>query len=484
MSGFRQRVIQGLLWRSGVAGAQQVTQVLFTILLARLLTTADFGLVAMAFLVTRLVLAISQVQFGAAIIQDEDISEAQVSALFLLSVGINAVMSAACCIAAPLAADFFNEPRLTPVLQVMSWGLLLSSLSFPTVLLRKRMDFGAYSAHELYSMLAGNLLAVAAAFAGMGVWSLVLRMMVQRLVFAVSIWRITRWRPVRPSFAGIGGHMRYGLHLLGSNVLYFASQNMAPILIGRFEGKETLGCFTIAFNLALVPAQQVQGVFTTVLTPAFASIQRDLASFRRRAYASTFALGLVYIPAMLGLAAVARPFVRFAYGEKWAPVAGFLALLAGAGLVKGIEHLLRSVILATGRSAAIVRITAIETGSMLLFLAVGGGLGGTSGLVVAYVASAFVSGAFTLREAHAAVGGDPLFLRAIGRSLLAAVAMAVVVAAVAALAPWQSGVTLLTQVLVGVALYLLLRVRALSDEERALVRGWPVAGLVVARRQT
>ncbi len=484
MTGFRQRVIQGLLWRSGVAGAQQVTQILFTILLARLLTTADFGLVAMALLVTRFVQAISQVQFGAAIIQDQDVTEAQVSALFLLNLGISAVMSIGCCIAAPLAADVFREPRVVPIVAVLAWSLLLSSLSFPTVLLRKRMEFGAYSAHELTSMLAGNLVAVAAAFAGLGVWSLVVRLMVQRLVFAASVWHVTRWRPVRPSFAGIGRHVRMGLHLLGSNVFHFASQNLAPILIGRLAGADTLGCFSIAFGLAIVPAQQVQGVFATVLMPAFALFQGDPPAFRRKAYVAAFALGLVYIPAMLGLAAVAGPFVLFAYGEAWAPAAGFLSLLACAGLVKGLEHLLRCVILAAGRSAAIVRITAIETGSMLLFLAVGGGLGGTDGLVVAYVASALVSGAFTLREAHAAVGGDAVFLRAVGRSLLAALAMAGVVAAVAAMAPWRSGVTLFAQILVGTALYLFVRVRALSDEERALVRRWPVAGLVVARRQT
>ncbi|MFI5401876.1 MAG: oligosaccharide flippase family protein, partial [Planctomycetota bacterium] len=411
MSGFRQRVIQGLLWRSGVAGGQQVTQVLFTILLARLLTTADFGLVAMAFLVTRFVQAISQVQFGAAIIQDENVSEAQVSALFLVNLGINAVMSAACCIAAPLAAHVFNEPRVVPLVAVLSWSLLLASLSFPTVLLRKRMEFGAYSAHELYSMLAGNLLAVAAAFAGMGVWSLVLRLMVQRAVFAVSVWRITGWRPVRPCFTGIGRHVRYGLHLLGSNIFYFASQNLAPILIGRYAGADTLGCFWVAFNLAIVPAQQVQAVFATVLMPAFSLVHGDLAVFRRKAYVSMFALGLVYIPALLGLAAVAKPFVRVAYGASWAPAAGFLTLLAVAGLVKGLEHLMRCVILAAGRSRVVGRVTAFETGWLVLFVVVGGGLGGPDGLVLAYVASALVSGAFTLRVAHDSVGVVALFLR-------------------------------------------------------------------------
>jgi len=484
VSTFRERVVSGLLWRSGVAGTQQITQVLFTILLARLLTTTDFGLVAMALLFTQFVQSFSQVGFGAAVIQDQEISEAQVSALFVVHVGINLAVSLACCLAAPLAAEFFHEPGLTSVVAVLSWVLLLTSLAFPQVLLRKRMAFREYSSHEVAASLVGNVVAVAAAFAGLGVWSLVIRPMVQRLVFAVSIWRVARWRPVRPSFAGVGKHLRYGLHLLGSNMFTFASQNTAPILIGRYAGAETLGCFRIAFGLAVVPAQQVQAVLTTVLLPALSIFHGDRAAFRRKAYASMLGLGLVYVPAMLGLAAVATTFVPFAYGEAWSAAATFLVMLAGVGLIKGFEHLLRCVILSAGRSGAVMRITAAETLSAVAFLALGGSIFGANGLAAGCLAAALVSGLLTLRAAHAAVGGEPVFLRAIGRSLLAGGAMAAVVAAVAVVAPWPDGITLLAQVLVGIALYLVLRVRVLSAEERSIVRGWPVAGYVLARRQT
>jgi O-antigen/teichoic acid export membrane protein len=484
VSTFRKRVIDGLLWRSGVAASQQITQVLFTILLARLLTTADFGLVVMALVFTHLAQAFSQVGFGAAVIQDQEISDAQVSALLVVHVGVNAVASLACCLSAPLAAEFFGEPRLVPIVAVLAWLLLVTSLGFPTVLLRKRMAFREYSSHEVAASLAGNVVAVVLAFTGSGVWSLVARPLVQRLVFAVSVWRVARWRPVRPCFAGTGKHLRYGLHLLGSNIFTFASQNTAPILIGKFAGAGTLGCFRIAFSLAVVPAQQVQAVLTTVLLPALSIFQGDRAAFRRKAYASMLGLGLVYVPAMLGLAAVATTFVPFAYGEAWSAAATFLVMLSGVGLIKGFEHLLRCVILSAGRSGAIMRITAVETLSALAFLAVGGSLWGANGLAAGCLAAAFVSGLLTLREAQRAVGGEPVFLRAIARSLLAGGAMAAIVAAVAVVAPWSAGVTLLAQVLVGIALYLFLRVRVLSDEERSIVRGWPVAGLVLARRQT
>lgn len=483
MNGLRQRILRGLLWRSGVGGGQQILQVLFTVLLARLLTTGDFGLVAMALTVTRLAQAVSSVQFGAALVRDKDSTDGQASAILLCQIGINAVMSLVCYLAAPLAAEFFHAPRLEPVVGVLAWSLLLSSLAFPQVILRKRMEFGAYSALEIAAMIVANVVAVAAAFAGMGVWSLVLRLMADRAVFAAGLWWISDWRPVRPDFRGVGEHLRIGLHLLGSNILYYVSQNSALILIGRFAGEGMAGCFQIAFTIAVAPAVQVQAVLTTVLQPAFAFFQNDLPAFRKKAFAATLALGLVYIPAMLGLAAVARPLVLFAYGEKWAAAATFLVPLAGVGLVKGFEHLLRSLIIASGRSAAILRITAVESGAAVLLLAIGGGLGGANGLTIAYLASALVAGALTLREANVSVGGGGVFLRAISRSFLAGGTMAVVVGAAAALMPWPPGATLLIQVTLGISLYFILRLRALTEEERALVRRWPMGGFVGARRQ-
>ncbi len=482
MNGLKERVIQGFLWRAGVGGGQQILQVLFTVLLARLLTTADFGLVMMALLVTRLAQSLSGVQFGASLVRDADATEGQVSAILVCHVGINVLMSAVCCLAAPLAAAFFREPRLEPTVAVLAWSLLLSSLSFPTVILRKRMEFGAYSALEIASMIVANVVAVAAAFAGLGVWSLVVRLMVDRAVFAAGVWCISGWRPVRPDFRGIAHHVRMGLHLLGSNILYYVSQHLTQILVGKFAGKDLLGCFGVAFTLAVAPAVQVQAVLTTVLQPAFAFFQNDPAAFRRKAYASMLALGLVYIPAMLGLAAVARPLVLFAYGPQWEATSLFLIPLAGVGLVKGLEHLLRCVIIASGRSAAILRITAVETAAAVVLLAIGGGLGGANGLAIASLGAAFVAGILTLRAADAAVGGGGVFLRAISRSLVAATVMAAVVAAAAAVMPWPHGATLLIQVTLGVTLYSLLRFRALTREERSVVRGLPVAGAVLARR--
>jgi O-antigen/teichoic acid export membrane protein len=482
VKGLRQLVVRGVFWRSAVSVGDHILRILFTIVLARLLTKADFGIVAMALLFTRFMQTLFLVPFGGSIVRDQEVTDAQITAILLYQIGVSLVVSAGCCAAAPLAAAFFGEPGVAPVVAALAWTVFVTSLSFPTVLLRRRMEFAGYSALELGSMLFGNTLALIAAFSGLGLWSLVIRLLADRLVFAAGVWWIARWRPVRPSFRGVGRHIRFGLHMLGANILGYASVNLAAILVGKFAGAELLGCFMIAFNLAIVPAGQVQAVLTTALMPAFAILQADVKVLARKAYVSMFSLGVVYIPVMIGLAAVAKPFVVVAYGPKWADAGGFLSVLAGVGLIKGLEHLLRAVIVATGRSGAILRITAIEAASSALFLALGARFYGIVGIVAGQLAAAFVSIFFSLRAARAAVGGEDIFMRAIRRSLAVAALMAVAVAAVSRFATWPNSVILAVQVLLGALLYFALRVRALSDDERTLVRSWPIAGPALARR--
>jgi len=128
---------------------QQILQIVFTVILARLLTKADFGLVAMALLVTRFIRMMTQVGFGTAIIQDQNVNAGQISAIFYFQIGINLVISLLCFLGAPLAATFFHEPQLLPVVQVLAWTLLISSFTFPQILLIKQMRFGGYSILEM-----------------------------------------------------------------------------------------------------------------------------------------------------------------------------------------------------------------------------------------------------------------------------------------------------------------------------------------------
>lgn len=473
MPSLRKLVFSGIAWRSTVEISQLLLQIAFTVVLARLLTRADFGLVAMALLFTRFIRTITQVGFGTAIIQSPDVTQAQISAIFCINLTVSFFVSLVCFLAAPLASTFFVQPELMPVVQVLAWAMLLNSFAFPKILSRKNLEFGGYSLLELITMVTGNIIGIAMALKGFGVWALVFRLLSQRIFFSVFIWPVAGWFPVRPEFKGIGRLFRFGANMLGASVLYYFSQNTAALITGKFIGVETLGSFNIAYNLAIVPAQKIQNILTTVLGPAFAKLQTDLELFRERLSTSIFTLGVFFIPAMLGLAVVSQNFVVVVYGEKWKEAGLFLTFLAFVGLVKGMEHLLRSAIIARGMASAIFGITALETLASLPLLFLGANYFGIMGLVLAYVAASLFAFTLTLRTTQKSMEDKEFFRQAFSRSFISAGIMFIIVFGFTVLIPPENLWTLLSQIAVGLVIYVPLRIKLLTGKEYAMIKTWP-----------
>ena len=482
MPSYRQKVFRGLAWRSSVDLSQQLLQIIFTAILARLLTKADFGLVAMAMLFTRFIRTMTSVGFGTAIIQSPDITQAQISALFLIQVIIAALISLVCFFAAPLAAAFFNTPNLIPVIQALTWAMLINGFAFPRTLLRKNLQFGGLSLLELISMVVGNIIGVIMAFKGFGVWALVFRLLSQRILFSAAIWPVAGWTPVRPSFAGTSKFAHFGLNMLGSKIFKYFSQNMAAIITGRFIGVETLGSFNIAYNQAIVPAQKVQSVLTSILYPAFASIHTDLAEFRHKFYLSVFSLGVVFIPLMLGLSAVAQKLVLVVYGAKWQEAGVFLTFLAVVGMLKGMEHLFLSVIIVRGWASFVFWIAAAETALSLPLLFLSSYFFGVMGLIIAYLVASFFAFVLTVTAAQRAVEDNTLILRATHRSFIMAGIMFCVVFGYSFVAPPSALATLCLQVTIGLVIYTLFRIKLLTTDERAIIRSWPRGDRIASLR--
>lgn len=473
MSSIRKQVFKGLAWRSSVDISQQILQIAFTAVLARLLTRADFGLVAMALLFTRFIQTMAGVGFGAAIIQSPDVTQAQISAIFFINLAINAFVSLACVLAAPFAAAFFNAPQLISVVRVLGWALFINSLAFPRILSRKNLQFRGFSLLELISMVIGNTIGLVMAWKGFGVWALVFRLLSQRIIIAVAIWPVVGWFPVRPRFAGVGKLFRFGVNMLGSKILYYFSQNMAALITGKFIGVETLGSFNIAYNLAIMPAQKIRSILTVVLTPAFAKIQTNLLEFKKKFSTSLFTLGIFFIPAMLGLAIVSQNFVLVVYGEKWREAGLFLTFLAIIGMLKGIEHLLLAGIISRGMASAILGITAAETAVSLPLFFVGAYFFGAFGLVIAYLMASLFAFTLTQRTTKKSVEDRTFFQQATRRSFISAGIMFIIVFGSTVLMQSENLFTLIGQIVIGLIIYIPIRYILLTDEEHVMIKEWP-----------
>ncbi|MCZ6861521.1 MAG: lipopolysaccharide biosynthesis protein [Alphaproteobacteria bacterium] len=479
MGTFRKQVIRGVGWRATANLGETLLQIGFTAILARLLEIADFGLAALCLVFIRFMRALTDVGFAYAVIQSRDVTDRQVSAIFCLQALIRFGVCLLCIAAAPLAARFFDQPQLTGLIRVLAWVIVLDSFAFPQTLLQKGLQFKGYSLLLVTSMIAGNLLGVAMAFTGYGVWSLIFRLLAQKLFYSTGIWFVARWVPKKPDFKGVRQLVQFGFTMFGSRLFNFFSQNLASIIIGKFIGVETLGLFNVAYSLAVVPAERIKTVLAAVLTPAFATLQQGLPQLRRYLYASLFSLGTVFIPLMLGMAAVSTNLVVILYGEKWREAGLFLTFLAVVGLMKGMEHLLRSVLVATGRAGRILRIAMAETAASVPLLFLGAYYYEVMGLVIAYLAASSISIVLTVNAVQRVVGDNAVFLRAIAKSLLVAGLMFAAVAAWTAMISFEPALALISQIALGATLYILIRIRLLHDEERDIVQHWPLVGRVI-----
>jgi len=388
----KKQVIGGIAWRGSADIIQQILQIVFTIILARLLTRGDFGLVAMALIVNRFVKAMTSIGFGAAIIQSQKISKEQISAIFYIQLALNIVLTAAVYFGAGLAAKFFEEPELVSIIEVMAIAIFLQTFKFPNILLRKRMEFKSFSIAQMISMAIANIIAVIMAFYGFGVWSLVWRLIIQSTLFGMLSFYYGQWLPGKPQFKGIKPLFKFGINMLGAQMVYFFAENMIGLLTGRFLGKETMGLFNIAFNLAIVPATKIQSVLTNVLTPGFAKIQYHIEKFRINYTKALHLTSILFIPFMVMLMAISNNLIPALYGNKWQEAGDFLLLLSLVGLLRGLSHIMRSAIIAKGKSRVIFVSTLVEVVFSLPLMYVLMQDLGIYGLIIGYLLGA-LSGA-------------------------------------------------------------------------------------------
>jgi O-antigen/teichoic acid export membrane protein len=311
------------------------------LLLARLLTPADFGLVALAFVVTGFAQPIGDLGIGGAIIQRRTITPRHLRAAFTLSVLIGfGVALALAAAAAPIAA-LLRDERVGPVLRVVASSFAVQGFSVTASgVLRRRLDFRRLFFIETGSYVVGyGGVAVLLATLGYGVWSLVAAVLVQTLVSCVAQLASAR-HPVRPLFAR--GEWRDLLHFgIGSGAsswINYLAMNADDFIVGRTLGVASLGLYARAFGLMNLPFTYVVSAIGGVLFPAFAQLQDDRPRLRR-AYLTATRLTALIVGGGMSTMAVSAPYlVPALYGPRWIGVVPPLQILCAAGYFRALYH--------------------------------------------------------------------------------------------------------------------------------------------------
>lgn len=328
------RSVRGGALTIGSQGAQFVLQLASTAILARLLTPADFGLIAMVATVTAFAALFKDLGLAQASVQRERLTHEQVSTLFWINVLASAAIGALVACSAPLVAWIYGEPRLVMVTIVLGGVFVFGGIAAQhTALLRRQMRFGPLALIDVAALALGIVAAVALAWAGASYWALVAMMGVQSLATAAGVWIASGWIPGRMQRgSGVMPMIRFGGHLTGFNVLNYFTRNFDNVLIGAFRGAAELGMYSKAYGLLMMPIRQMNAPVTAVAIPALSRLQQKPAEYRRYFLRAVGLLAFAGVPVVVFSAAAATEIVAILFGPGWEQVATIFRCLAPAAL--------------------------------------------------------------------------------------------------------------------------------------------------------
>ena len=348
-----------------------------TVVLARLLTPADYGLVAMATAITGLGQAFADLGLSEATIQREDLNHRQVSALFWINVAIGLTLMLITVGLAPVLAWFYREPRLKDIALVLSSTFLIGGLRVQhEALLKRQMRFKALAVRDVASSAAGVSLAIIMARRGAGYWAIVAFPVAAQFTQMALSWLAVRWIPGLPRRdANVRSMVVFGGNIAASYLFNNISRNADNVLIGRWWGATPLGLYSKAYNLLMLPVQQLSAPVGSVLVPAFSRIQHDPERFARYYLRAANLIMWAIAPTFAVLFVAAQPVILVVLGHQWRAAAPVFQILVISALAQPLFQLTIWSLVSRGQSAQLLRLwiimSAIMVGSFVVGLPFG-----------------------------------------------------------------------------------------------------------------
>jgi PST family polysaccharide transporter len=442
----RRRAIEGGAVQLTGEVALAVVSVVSTMVLARLLRPADFGLLAMIAPLTVLVGSFRELGLTMATVQAPTLEPRQSSALFWLAVALNVAVALLLMAAAPAAVWFYDEPRLGPITMAMALSVFALGLSAQhEALLVRRMQFPALMRNVVRASITGVVVAVAAALLGAGYWALVLQSIVFSAARTAGIWRASPWRPTwlgwRPSrvLAGVGGLVSYGVHYMGFQAVSHLGRHTDRVLVGYYAGPTGAGLYDAGHKWAQYPVQHVFPPLYGVAVSGLSRTQDDPDAYRSACRAGFVPVLAALLPILAFLAVEAEAAVRVLLGERWLAAAPVFRALCIGYFFGCMARLTTWLFLSKGNTKRQFRWALVYTPVMSAAAAIGvqwGVVGAAWGVAIATALLAYPRVAFCLADSPLTWGD---FFGIVSRPALTSAAAAGALLAVRPLLPLPEG---------------------------------------------
>lgn len=358
----KKKTVKGVAWTSLNQVLNMGLGFVIGVILARLLSPSDYGLLAMIAVFNAVAFAFLDSGFGNALIRKPNLTEDDNTTAFFFNLVAGVVLFGIIWVIAPWVSAFYDKPILTPLLRAEGSLLIVSSFKIvQNTQLTRALNFKAKMIIRVVSNILGGASGIISAYCGLGVWALVVMHVADAIISLILLWIISPWRPRgrwnKQSFNYLWG---YGSKLLASGLLNTIYSNIYPIIIGKFYSAADLGQYSRAQGYASMPSTSLTGVIQQVTFPVLSQIQDDdqrlAGSYRRMLRFTVF----IVFPIMIGMAALAHPLVISLVTDKWAQCVPYLQIICFSSMWYPVHAINLNLLQVKGRSDLFLRLEIIK----------------------------------------------------------------------------------------------------------------------------
>lgn len=358
----KKKTVKGVAWTSLNRVLNMGLGFVIGVILARLLSPDDYGLLAMIAVFNAIAFAFLDSGFGSALVRKPDLTEDDNTTAFFFNVVAGTVMFGVIWVIAPWVSTFYDKPILTPLLRAEGSLLIVSAFKIvQNTQLTRALNFKAMMIIRVVASVLGGVMGIISAYSGFGVWALVVMHIADSLISLVLLWVISPWRPRgkwnKRSFNYLWG---YGSKLLVSGLLDTIYGNIYPIIIGKFYSAADLGQYSRAQGYAGMPSTSLTGVIQQVTFPVLSQIQDDdqrLGNNYRRMLRFTV---FIVFPIMIGMVFLAHPLVISLVTDKWAQCVPYLQIICFSSMWYPVHAINLNLLQVKGRSDLFLRLEIIK----------------------------------------------------------------------------------------------------------------------------
>lgn len=356
------KTISGILWSLGQQFSLKIVGFIITIFLARLLSPAEFGLIAMLSVFISVGHVLSDSGLTSSLIRTSSADEKDYTTAFYFNITGSIAIYIILFFSAPVIASFYRQAMLTGVIRVYSLTILINAFfAIQSTILTKEMAFRKQANMQVPAAIGGGILGIILAKSGYGVWSLVWMNLCSSFLSTVMHWIYSSWRPsLLPDLQKFRYHFRFGYKIALSGILESIHQNMYTLVIGKFYSATQLGFYSRAEAISQLPVSNISYAINKVTYPLFSALSQDDVQLKK-VYKRIMQQVIFWnAPILIFLCIIAEPLFRFLITDKWLPAVPYFQILCFTGILYPLHAYNLNILKVKGRSDLILKLEVIK----------------------------------------------------------------------------------------------------------------------------